>query len=176
MTQTTAPVRSRWFSRLSYPQKFIIISLIFILPLLAFGPLIYQQVVRIDQYGTKEYYGTLYLRPLQQFLVAVQRHEQLIARKWRNVDVTTELTAAQAEADAALSALEGVDRQYTDAFQSGTQVEDLKTQWRAIKAGAATLNPRQSAQQHEALITSIKVLTTHVGDASFLILDPDLDT
>ncbi len=176
MTQSATPIRLRWFSRLSYPQKFIIISLIFILPLLAFGPLIYQQMVRIDQYGTKEYYGTLYLRPVQRFLVAVQHHEQLIARKWRNIDVTADLLAAQAEADEALSALEAVDREYSDDFQTGTQVEDLRTQWRAIKADASSLRPLESDQQHSKLINATKTLVIYVGDASFLILDPDLDT
>lgn len=174
MTQSSAPLRSRWFSRLSYPQKFIIISLIFILPLLAFGPLIYQQIVRIDQYGTAEYRGTLYLRPLQQLLENVQRHEQLLAFAI-STNTNADVSSLNAQISDNFTELQSVDQKYGQEFNTGNRLTEIQQQWATLR-DAATVAEAANHNQHIQLISGIRDLISAVGDASFLILDPDLDT
>src|SRR5258707_2813756 len=62
-------------SRFNYPQKFGLISLLFILPLLSFLPIVRELNSNLDQYGHKELEGTLYLRPLEHLLQDVDAHE-----------------------------------------------------------------------------------------------------
>src|SRR5437762_13679732 len=63
------------FTGLKYPTKFSLIALIFTLPLIAFAPLALEQRTRIEQYGRKELYGTLYLRTTQKLLEDVLAHQ-----------------------------------------------------------------------------------------------------
>ncbi len=163
-----------WFNRLSYPQKFILITLIFLLPLVAFGPLINDQIVRIDQYGTKEYYGTLYLRPVQHLLQDVQRHQQAVATKV--LGSNADLNGLQSQIDTDFNDLETVDREYGQVLSTGTEVADLRKQWQDLRASVTTLDFATGMQRHEDLSTAIGTLITNVGNSSFLILDPDLDT
>lgn len=163
------------FNRLSYPQKFILIALIFMLPILAFGPLVYDQIVRIDQYGTKEAHGTLYLRPLQRLLQDIQRHEQAFVLSAAGAD-TGDLSGIQSQIEADFTALDAVDGQYGQEFNTGTQVASLKGQWQTLKGSIAGLDPSIGAQRHDLLRKAIRQLISNIGDASFLILDPDLDT
>ena len=71
------------FNRLSYPKKFALISILFVIPLVAFLPIAQELNTRIDQYRNKEFYGTLYLRPLEDLLEDVQAH-QLTVEKFIN--------------------------------------------------------------------------------------------
>src|SRR5262245_26089128 len=87
----------RVLDRLSYPQKFVLISLLFIVPLAAFFPLIYQQSENIRKYGTFELYGTRYLRPLQNLLRDAQQHEQLSRAVRAGQSNNTELSSLQAQ-------------------------------------------------------------------------------
>lgn len=174
-TQTNSPWWARWFSRLSYPQKFILIALIFLLPLVAFGPLVFDQIVRIDQYGTKEQHGTLYLRPLQRLLQDVARHEQVIALN-AAADRTGGLDALETQIDKDFNDLEEVDGLYGREFSTSGQVASIKSQWQSLRADSASLDIGLQVQRHDIVRTSIRRLISAIGDASFLILDPDLDT
>jgi methyl-accepting chemotaxis protein len=173
--RTTRRPLAALFNRLSYPQKFILITLIFILPILAFGPLVYDQIVRIDQYGTKEYHGTLYLRPLQHLLQDVQRHEQAIAMKAVG-GAAGDLNSLQSQVDTDFTALDTVEVLYGKEFETGDKVASLKKQWLDLKTTFATMDVAIAIQRHEALGNAIKQLISDIGDSSFLILDPDLDT
>ena len=57
--KNTPPKGPTSWAKLSYFQKFAIITMVFALPVLAFIPLAYEQYQRIDQYGTKEAQGVL---------------------------------------------------------------------------------------------------------------------
>jgi len=63
---------TRLLDRLSYPRKFVVISLLFLLPLIAFYPLVNEQLQRIENYGRQELRGTDYLYALDHVLNDVQ--------------------------------------------------------------------------------------------------------
>lgn len=166
----------RRLARLTYPQKFVLISMLFALPLAAFYPLVSEQTTRIDQYGRKELYGTLYLRPLYHILGSVHRH-QLTAEEHLDGTATREdLVALQTRIDGDFQALEKVDQQYQAALQLGAEANDLSAQWRELKVSSPTLSKPDLLDRHARFIAAIRQLITDVGDKSYLILDPDLDT
>jgi GAF domain-containing protein/HAMP domain-containing protein len=162
---------------LSFPQKFVLISLLFALPLVVVtGLFYYEQKDRIDKYGTAELYGTRYLRPLQSLLQAVQEHARL-DRAYRQDDATrTQLTSARERIEQHLQELEAAQAQYGQALKVTTQVAEMRRQWEKIKTQSDALTLSQSADEHQLLAAAATNLIRFVGDSSFLILDPDLDT
>ncbi len=164
------------FNRLTYPQKFTVVTVIFILPLIAFAPLALEQATRIDQYGRKELYGTLYLRATRELLDDVFQHQFTMVEYLNGDAPLAEVEAVQSQVDADLQELESVQAKYRSALQLNTEVEDIKAQWQTLKTSAPALGEDESAALHNQLTTDIHSLITKVGDTSFLILDPDLDT
>src|SRR5687768_11230054 len=57
-----------------------------------------------------------------------------------------------------------------------TEVGNLKAQWQALKADLPDLTEDERQARHDQLAAGIYNLIAKVGDTSFLILDPDLDT
>src|SRR5258706_945145 len=165
------------FNRLSYPKKFALISILFVIPLVAFLPIAQELNPRIDQYGNKEFYGTLYLRPLEDLLEDVQAH-QLTVEKFINGGGagSEELASAQAQVDKDFQVLQSVHQKYGSLLQLNNEPNNLNTQWQVLKAGAKTFSAHESLIKHSVFLKAIRSLISLVGDKSFLILDPDLDT
>lgn len=176
-----API-TRLFSRLKYSQKFALISLFFILPLAGFYPLVEQHQARIRDYGTLEFYGTLYLRPLQNLLQDVQAHQRLVQARLAGGASSAAVAEVQAKIDQDFRDLQAIDQQYGGALKAGAILrqgatpEGLETEWDGLKAAALNLSESDSQIRHSTLIADIRALISHIGDTSFLILDPDLDT
>jgi putative methionine-R-sulfoxide reductase with GAF domain len=162
-----------FLNRLKYPQKFTLITLLFVLPLAAFYPLVAQQNQRIENYGAKEFYGTQYLRPLQYLLRDAQQYE-LIVNGSNASSVSLDQAQAQIEDD--FQALQQIDKQYGAVLQTSAGQADLNVEWQALKANASTMAPSVRAERQKKFIADIRALISRVGDTSFLILDPDLDT
>ncbi|MDQ3006868.1 MAG: hypothetical protein M3R47_15990, partial [Chloroflexota bacterium] len=101
------------FNRLTFPQKFNVVAVIFIFPLVAFIPLLLDQSTRIDHYGRKELFGTLYLRPLWQLTEDLQTHE-LLTQKYLDGEVQfSDVQAAQLTIDADFQRLEKIHNEYS---------------------------------------------------------------
>lgn len=175
-------------SRFNYPQKFGLISLLFILPLLSFLPLVQKLNADLDQYGRKELEGTLYMRPLMAMLEDVDAHEFAV-EEFIDGDgdgTNDEINRIEARIDNELNSLKTVDQKYglslgvTTVDSQGAQttiaLNNLETQWQALKASVPTLNLHDSSIKHNLLSEAIRGFISVVGDKSSLILDPNLDT
>ena len=166
------------FNRLTYSQKFNVITVIFVLPVIAFLPLLADQNTRIDQYGRKEFFGTLYLRPLWQLTEDLQTHD-LISQKYRNGEAPlSDLEAAQSIVEDDFQTLKRLHNEYRETLPLGTEADDLYNQWLELKTATQNANTNTTLieRQELALYTSIREVVAHIGDISYLILDPDLDT
>src|SRR5688572_19491562 len=144
-----APV-TRLLSRLKYTQKFVLISLFFILPLAGFYPLVEQHQARIRDYGTLEFYGTLYLRPLQNLLQDVQAHQRRLQAHLAGGASSADVAEVQAQIDQDFRDLKAVDQTYGVALKSGgimrqsATPEGLETEWDGLKAAALNLSETDS--------------------------------
>ena len=164
------------FNRLTYSQKFNVITVIFVLPVIAFLPLLADQNARIDHYGRKEFFGTLYLRPLWQLTEDLQTHE-LISQKYRNGEVqSSDLEAAQSIVEDDFQTLIRLHNEYRETLPLSTEADDLYGQWLELKTATQNANTTIIERQELALYNSIREVVARVGDISYLILDPDLDT
>jgi len=167
---------TNWFSNLTYPRKFNVITLIFVFPIIAFLPLIQNQTVRIDQYGAQELFGTLYLRPLWRLTDAIQTH-QLVSEQYLNGEVEfSQVDVAQKAVDSEFDTYEFVQSQEILSLELRDDEKNIKDRWVALKAAVENGDPANVKLLHANLLESIRLLVARVGDYSNLILDPDLDT
>lgn len=171
----------RVLDRLTYPQKFMLISLLFLLPLAGFAPLALQQYERTRDYGTYEKFGVLYLRPLQKLLVDIQMHDAKARAVIRGEAAATELDTLRAAIEQDLEDVRVRNDEYgaaltTIKFSPTSQLNLLTDRWNNLKNSINTFTETESQQQHEALTKDIRAFIAGIGDNSFLILDPDLDT
>jgi putative methionine-R-sulfoxide reductase with GAF domain len=158
-----------FFNRLKYPQKFALITLLFVLPLLAFYPLVNLQNQRIQNYGVKEYYGVEYLLSLENLLRDAQQYNLAInSSSASQFDVNQAANLVEND----FQELRQVDEKYGVDLQTSSSFTDLYAEWQSLKSSATSA----TISQQDRFITSIQSLISYVGDTSYLILDPDLDT
>src|SRR3712207_989594 len=109
-------------NRLRYPQKFLLISFLFILPLALVMAFLIQEVNVKAAFSQKEHDGTVYLRavrPLFEHALA----EQVLAQAYFSGGSVSaaDFQRAQAQIDADLAALAVVDRQLGPTLQTTTK-------------------------------------------------------
>jgi len=159
--------------RLTYPQKFVFIALIFALPLIAFLPLVFEQSTYIDRYGYKEAQGSIYLRGLWQLTNSLQTLQYASGEYSEGIGSFTAVEEARADTEADFQVLETVHQQYGSSLALDFDINEPKVQLQDLKAN---LQDNPKPENVADLISSIGQLKKEVGDASYLILDPDLDT
>lgn len=164
------------FNRLTYPQKFNIISLIFILPILGFLPLVREQIARVDQYGRKELFGVLYLRPVWQLREDLQTHEDLYQQFVEGKVAFSIVEAAQTVIEDDFDLLISRHNEYRENLPLENEAEVLRSQWLSLQSAVAQGDTTAIEAGQASISNSISDLVIHVGDISSLILDPDLDT
>ncbi|MBK9925231.1 MAG: HAMP domain-containing protein [Anaerolineales bacterium] len=164
---------SSMFDRLSYPRKFVIISLLFLLPLIAFYPLVNEQVQRIGNYGYQESRGADYLFVLNHVLSDVQLYQIDSARYSAGEIPLADLKASEANVDASLTELAQVHAKNSVVLGLSSEASQLIAEWQGIKGNT---DSETALSLQAQLVADIQALIFKVGNNSYLILDPDLDT
>ena len=174
--------------RINVSHKLTVISLAFSLPI---AVLLYFFVSTINaniRFSALEAMGNQYQRPLEQLLDNLGRHQLLAMRqKDGQAGLETQLRSGADAIDKAFAALESVDKllgtdlQFTDEGlgkrnRQHIKVANVKRKWDELRSGLGKLTADESDKQHAALLAEIRVMITHAGDTSNLILDPDLDS
>jgi signal transduction histidine kinase/CheY-like chemotaxis protein len=178
LTQTPLlrPAR-RLMDRLTYPRKFLLIFLLFALPL---GMTLYLLVGEINnsiRFAEKEIAGVHYLRPLRALQEQVAR-SRLVAADYYvggQTDQRPELVRVQAGIQDALRELDKADAQYGQELDSTSKLGVVKENAAFLATRLLAVPPQDTDTLHGKLQDDIGALTAHVGDVSNLILDPDLD-
>ncbi|PZV10687.1 MAG: hypothetical protein DCF20_20935 [Pseudanabaena sp.] len=168
-------------NRLKYPQKFFLISLLFVLPLALVLNLLMAELDSRIEFTQKEIYGNAYLRPLNQLWKYIPQRQLILQRQFYKNSQRTEpasqkqsqeLLELQDKIDQSFASLADVDRRLGEIVQTGNKLSDLKISWQGLRDGQEFSEFRN----HDLLLNQLDLFRTHVVDFSNLILDPDLDT
>ncbi len=177
----------QWFHSLKVSQKLMLISIFFVMP---DSLMLYFFITGINaniEFARQEEKGNQYQRPLEDLLEAIPQHLSLAQRALGGDAAATEqLGRMQAQIDKAFDALEqvdaeiGVDLQFTDEGLAKRKREHyrpriIRGEWQELK-NSLRLEPKTLADQHQHLVGDVRMMITHAGDLSNLILDPDLDS
>lgn len=164
-------------NRLRYPQKFILISLLFVLPLaLVILLLIPSLNERID-FAQQEKSGNEYLRPLRR-LLEHSLQNKVLAHNYLsgNNSLKVQLLSNQARIDEDIKTLETINQELGNSLKTAESLKALQAQWQELKNKTFTLEVSASDELHGQFIAAVRALMSLVGNTSNLILDPDLDS
>lgn len=177
-----------WFSNLKVSQKLLLISIFFVMP---DSLMLYLFITGINEnitFAQMEKKGNEYQRPLEELLKLIPQHRLLAegATQGRQADLDN-LSRIQAQIDTAFTSLAavdariGADLQFTDEGlakrnRERYRVHTINGEWQDLKATLARLTSPVRAERHQQLVRDVRMMITHVGDLSNLILDPDLDS
>jgi PAS domain S-box-containing protein len=177
-----------WFHRLKVAQKLMLISVFFIMP---DSVMLYLFITGINaniQFARMEQKGNEYQRPLEALLEMIPQHRHLVNLTTGAEPAAREILAAkQAQIDAAFDELEAVDErigtdlQFTDEGlakrkREHYRVRIVRGEWQELKDHLLEWTPAQIAARQVHLVADLRMMITHAGDLSNLILDPDLDS
>lgn len=165
-----------WINRRSYSQKFVAIGLLFTLALIGFYPMIQDQLLRREQYGVKELEGTLYLRPLPKLLVDINTYHLLGVQAANGQNVSQQLQIRQTAVENSLAELKEGHALYADSLLLEDELTNIETSWLELQSVIQQPETDDFEEPYNQLNEQLLDLITRVGDTSFLILDPDLDT
>jgi methyl-accepting chemotaxis protein len=178
----------QWFHNLKVSQKLMLISIFFVMP---DSLMLYLFITGINaniEFARMEEKGNQYQRPLEELLELIPQHRLLAQRALAGDETAREqLAKKQNHIDGAFEGLEAVDRQiggdlqFTDEGlakrkREHYRVHTVRGEWQALKTQLAGLDATALAEQHQHLVADVRVMITHAGDLSNLILDPDLDS
>jgi signal transduction histidine kinase/CheY-like chemotaxis protein len=164
-------------NRLRYPQKFLLITALFALPL-GVVMFFFMSVVQHDiEFSEHEKMGVDYIRPLDDVVQHVQQHRALtVAFLSGAPDFKAQYEAKQLEIQRDIERVDKADRKFNSILDSTATWNRVKELWGELRAAIPTSTPEAMADMHRVLVAEILLLIKHVGDTSNLILDPDLDT
>lgn len=161
-------------NRLRYPHKFLLIALLFMVPLSLVMSLLIRQIDTQVIAANREMSGVSYLQTLRR-LYEHALHEQQLSYDVLNGDTNylTALRGAQSLLDDDIKTLEIVDHGTAALFQTQTQFLALRDAEQAITTRGPSIRSRLSDDLHDRFISEIRNLTTLLISESGLVLDPD---
>jgi signal transduction histidine kinase/CheY-like chemotaxis protein len=164
-------------ARLRYPHKFLLISLLFLLPLVVtMGFMVAEQNVRI-RFAQKEIIGARYLSALSEVYLGTLRHRHAAMRALSlGITVDEALLPARDRVDAGLATLRPLQAAHGVELRTAELFERVDAGWAALRADQQRGSASEGYDRYRALIDDQRALIAIVGDQSNLILDPDLDS
>jgi HAMP domain-containing protein len=163
--------------RLRIWQKFTLIAVAFAIPIVVLAYFLMIETQKVIDFSRAEVDGLSYLAPLRKLVADVSLHRDLSMAVLVG-DQSFKEQAAKTEAliEADFKAAEGEDAKYADQFGRTDQLKELKQLWQSLRANMATFNAAENLKQHGMLIKAATRFTNELGNASNLILDPDVDS
>jgi len=163
--------------RLTYPQKFGLLSLVFAIPLTFLLSAQLTEIQRQINFTRSELTGTTYLQPLREILQDIIE-QQLIAEQYLGGDQAflTPLLLKNEELAQHLETFKAFDLQYQDRYDTQTQVTILFNEWERLQAQLTLRSVPDSNAAHDRLIQAVRACMQRIGDQSGLILDPNIDS
>ncbi len=163
--------------RLKYPQKFMLVGLLMLIPLLLAMTQFLSKINEDIDFAAKERIGLIYNEPLLALLQHVQRHAAF------TVDVlaadprfTAELDAEARAIDAVIAQLDVIDAKYGRTLEASEAWKGVKEIWGAVPRVPTRVRASDYIDAHLELTHAILRLITISGNNSNLILDPDIDS
>jgi methyl-accepting chemotaxis protein len=168
---------TRLMNRLTYPKKFALVGLVVVPIILAMTYQLFEHLDSSIQATEKERLGIVYIKPVRTIVEIMQRHRGLSSR-YLNGDASAKekILDQQHQLESAIKTLDAVDAKLGDTLRTTQKWNALKTKWADLKNKVFSLSPKDSFNQHTALIGEFIGLIDHAADTSGLPFDPDADS
>ncbi len=169
---------AKLMNQLSYPRKMMLISAIFIIPLMATLYMLNKQMNIAIDFAEKERLGIEYIQQLKNLTVKIPAHRGMTnAYLAGDNSFKDKIIAKRAEINTDIAAIDNVDSRLGEELKAREQWSAIKNEWNRVRGLTDT---QHSAEEifaaHSNLIANIIALVSHIGDTSNLVLDPNLDS
>ncbi|HWO19300.1 MAG TPA: methyl-accepting chemotaxis protein [Kofleriaceae bacterium] len=171
-------------NRLHYIPRFIVVAAALLLPLGYLGLLQYRSATKDVVFNENELVGTRYIEKLRQLNHQHQRHWVQAMGVTKNVVAPADLTRTVQEVERLTAEITALTPALAEEMaELGTaKVSDVNDRWQVVVqkwngAKAGGTDPVKIDAVHKTLAdANVDLLNNGVGNASNLILDPDLDS
>lgn len=163
--------------RLRFPQKFIMIFMIMLLPLATLGYLLIAELQAKNSAAAREMMGVEYLSGIRPLLQYIPVHRGLSGMYLGGkADARSKMQAKATEINATFERLAVIDAGLNDELQTEGRLAQLREQWQVIERDVGTMTVAESYRLHSELLEELIALLAHITNTSGLILDPELDS
>lgn len=164
-------------SHLWYWQKFVVITILFTIPV---GYALFSYIIQINKniaFAEKEIVGVQYLSPALALLQDLQQHRGMASLYLRgDTSFLPRLLEKEKEIEEDFALITAEDKKFGQELGTVDTLKILQERWAVLEKNYTQLSPKESARQHTEFISGILALINLVGDTSNLILDPNLDS
>ncbi len=166
----------RLMNQLRFPQKFALISLLFLLPLAFVMATLLLQINSSIALVTREQEGTAYLQ-LVRNLYQDALQNQIEAAHFQDGRISVdEMTRVRAQIAQDMEMLGQAENQVQGVLETRQALQRLKADWQALQAQSLDVAFADGQDLNAQFVSDIRALITSVGDSSNLFLDPRLDS
>ncbi len=163
--------------RLKIWQKFTLIAVAFSIPIVVLAYFLMLEQGRQINFTAAELDGTDYLRPLRKLVVVVAAHRELHSSVLAgDASMKAELDKKAEEIEADFAALEAVNAKYDWQFGKSKLLAEVRQGWQTLRANVNSTRLDQSFEEHSRYMRGLLQFSYHIGNASNLILDPEVDS
>src|SRR5688572_23434933 len=151
-------------SRLKYPQKFMLVGLLLLLPLIL---VMTQYLGKVDEdldFSSKERLGLQYNDPVLTFLQRVQEHTALSNAILRGETALRDsLTEAETQIEDAIAAVDQVNQDLGVELDVSDIWARIKSEWDDLKENGLSLTTADNETAHQTLSQDVVMLIIEVG-------------
>jgi serine phosphatase RsbU (regulator of sigma subunit) len=165
-----------FLNTLNYPQKFILISLVFALPLVLMIYGIFADINSRIAFIQKEIYGTQYLRPLRKLRDSLSQSQLLNYRCPKNLDSDYYLPEIKVKIEEDFKILAQTNRTLGSFLNTEKLYEEIYEDWQTFNKNCPDWSPETYDYFYRYLLLDVNHLSSYIGDRSNLILDSELNT
>lgn len=176
MSMLLAP--GAWFmSRLHLPLKVAAVVGAFMVPIGMLGQFYWQNAQTQIDFAQQERHGVAWLQAWVPVLVAAEEHRVQAGRMaGAEAAARPEFEAAGASLRTAIARLTEVDAAQGAALNTGERIREVQQAFQQVVSESQGSQAAAVQAVHDKLIERLMAAGVHVGDASNLVLDPDLDS
>jgi methyl-accepting chemotaxis protein len=164
-------------SQLSYPMKMIIISVLFMVPLVVVSFLLMGELSAKIEATEKEQRGLEYIKTVRQIYQHLPQHRGMTNAYLNGASAFKEKILAKREATKSdIAAIDEIDSRYGDEFGTHELWASIKLDWERLEKSSFDGPAGSVFGRHTALITDVYALFEQVSNQSGLVLDPNINT
>jgi methyl-accepting chemotaxis protein len=162
--------------RLSYARKFVLIGAVLLMPAGVTLHAYWAEQGGQIAFSAKERVGVVYLKPANELVVSIVRARSLAVRSAAGDRAAkSAFPAATRDVRGAIAKIDQANRRKHGALLTVKVWRDARAKiLDALVSNASA--PRAASDAYAPAVTASIALVTQIGDASNLILDPDLDS
>jgi PAS domain S-box-containing protein len=161
-------------NRLTYPRKFLLISVLFALPLVLVTVFLFAEINASLDTARGQTEGLRYLTAVQPLFRAVQEQMEAMVSTASGDDAEARRGKNLAQVTAGITTLERVDRTLGTLLRTGDRYATVKRHADVLRLELERPGAVVSDDLREPLLGALRSLMTRIGDSSRLILDEEL--